>query len=255
MDIITVKNLSVQISGNKILNNISFSVVQGEILAIIGASGVGKSTLLKCMGGLLNYDGDINISAKDLKEMSARDIALKIAWLHQSVASELPYTALNFVSMSRFAKKKILEGTTKEDEKISLNALRMTGVAHLADRPVASLSGGEKQRVYLAATIAQESEILFLDEPTSFMDVQNIKQIFSLITNAKRLGKTIVLVTHDINFALRIADRMLALKDGMLEKIDFAKQFYNLAILENIFDAEFEFAKTDSDKTVLSLCY
>ena len=255
MDIITVRNLSAQISDNKILDDISFSVVQGEILAIIGSSGVGKSTLLKCIGGLLPYTGDVTIDGYDLQKLSSRDIALKIAWLHQVHTAELPYTALNFVSMSRFAKKKFFEGTTKKDIEAALNALRMTGVEHLADRLIVSLSGGEKQRVYLAATIAQGSDILFLDEPTSFMDVQNIQQVFSLIAKAKSLGKTIVVVTHDINFALRIADRIVALKDGKIEKVGFAKNFFDLILLKNIFNAEFEFAKTDNGKTVLSLCY
>lgn len=255
MDVITVENLNVQISGRKILSDITFTVKQGEVLAIIGSSGVGKSTLLKCLGGLLPYTGNVTIDGSDLQKLSSRDIALKIAWLHQVHTAELPYTALNFVSMSRFAKKKFFEGTTKKDVEIALNALRMIGVEHLADRLIASLSGGEKQRVCLAATIAQGSEILFLDEPTSFMDVQNIQQVFSLIAKAKSMGKTIVVVTHDINFALSIADRVVALKDGKVEKMGFAGSFFDLIALKNIFNAEFEFAKTDNDKTVLALCY
>lgn len=255
MDIIKVKNLSVQIANNTILRDITFNVKQGEVLAIIGSSGVGKSTLLKCMGGLLPYLGNITISNCDLKKMTARDIALKIAWLHQSLTTELPYTTLDFVAMSLFAKKRIFENTTQKDREIVLNALRMTDAAHLADRFIRTLSGGEKQRVYLAATIAQGSEIIFLDEPTSFMDVQNVKHVFSLIEKSRSAGKTVVVVTHDINFALHISDRILALKDGELERLDIAEHFLDLAVLKNIFGADFEFATTSSGKRILSLCY
>ena len=125
----------------------------------------------------------------------------------------------------------------------------------MAHRLLNSLSGGERQRVYLAATIAQGSEILFLDEPTSFMDIQNTRQLNFLMKRARNLGQTVIVVTHDINFALQISDKILALKDGRLAKFDRTENFLDLEILKNIFSADFEFAKTQGGKTILSLCY
>ena len=255
MEAIKVENLTAILNGRKILDGISFSAQSGEIVAVIGANGVGKSTLLKCMGGLLPCDGQIEIFGRNLRDMSAREVALKIAWLHQSTSVDLPYTVMDFVSMSLFAKRKIFEGARQGDREIVTQALKMVGASQMAHRPLNSLSGGERQRVYLAATIAQGSEILFLDEPTSFMDIQNTKQLNFLMKRARNLGQTVIVVTHDINFALQISDKILALKDGRLAKFDRTENFLDLEMLKNIFGADFEFAKTQGGKTILSLCY
>ncbi len=248
---VEVKELSVNIGGEQILSGASFSIRKGRFLAVIGPNGAGKSTLLKCAGGILRgWSGTVLINGERLSSMKQRDVARRIAWVPQSVSAETPYTVRQFVSMSRFALRSLLGGETGEELAAVQSALKTAGVEYLAERRLSSLSGGERQRAMIAAAIAQETDIFFLDEPTSYLDYAHQAETMSLIENLnKDEGKTIVMVTHDVNLAMHGADELLAVKGGCTVWQGQPKELFSDYLMREIFGTEFEYFSRAGLKT------
>lgn len=234
--------LSLSLNGARILSNISFSIPKGRFLGIIGPNGAGKSTLLKCIGRLnKNYTGSVKLEGKALNSMSERSIAKRIAWVHQTGSDSLPFTVREFALMSRYPWRTVLGGETREDRDIINFSLETAGVMGIAGRQLRSLSGGERQKALIAAALAQSTDILFLDEPTSFLDYRHQVETLELIERINReQGITILLVTHDINLALNAADELLAIKSGELLWAGGKDDLLSDSLLYRIFDTEFE---------------
>ncbi|MEG1641892.1 MAG: ABC transporter ATP-binding protein [Synergistaceae bacterium] len=240
---IEVKDLSLKIGDKDILKHISFSLQKGKYLAVIGPNGAGKSSLLKSLGMLYkrNLTGEIYLNNKSLFSVRAKEVAKLIAWVHQTGSDSLPYTVREFTKMSRYPWQTTLGYETKKDLEIVENALSMANVTDIAERELNSLSGGERQRALIAAALAQETEILFLDEPTSFLDYQHQVEMMDLIESInKEKGLTIIMVTHDINMALHGADEVLAMKSGTLKWSGTTQELLENGTLRTIFDTEFE---------------
>lgn len=235
--------LSLSIGDAEILDAASFSVRKGSFLAVVGPNGAGKSTLLKCAGGISRgWRGSVFINGEPLPLMKPRDVARRVAWVHQSVSAETPYSVRQFVSMSRFALRPVLGGETDEERAAVQSALETAGVAVIAERRLSSLSGGERQRAMIAAAIAQETDILFLDEPTSYLDYAHQAETLSLIESLnKDKGKTIVMVTHDVNLALHGADVLLAVKKGRTVWQGSPEGLLSGSLMTEIFGTEFEY--------------
>lgn len=238
---ISVNGLSCSFGHKTVLFDISFDIQKGEFAAIIGPNGAGKSTLLKCIGGLTVSRGDISICGESLHSMNARQTARAVAWLHQSAADDMPYTVRQFAMLSRFPWRPVLSGESDEDRAAVEAALKRAGAEKYADRNMATLSGGERQRALLAAALAQKTDILFLDEPASFLDYSSQAEMLELIEAAGGEGKTIVMVTHDINLALSSAGRIIALKAGKLMWNGAAQDFLAADMMPRIFDTDFVF--------------
>lgn len=237
-----VRDMSLSIGGISILDGISFSVERGQFLGIIGPNGAGKSSLLKCIGRLhRNFTGSVYLEGASLGLMPERAVARRIAWVHQTGSESLPFTVREFSMMSRYPWQTALSGETREDREIVGRAILTAGVEDIADRQLNSLSGGERQKALIAAALAQGTDILFLDEPTSFLDYRHQVETLELIERINReQGITILLVTHDINLALHGADELLAIKHGRLYWKGRRDELIEKELLSGIFETEFE---------------
>ena len=247
--LIEVRGLSYTIGGHAVLSDVSFTVGRGGFLAVIGPNGAGKSTLLKCAGGLRRgAAGEIMIEGRDIGQMTERERARRVAWLHQSGGDLLPFTVRQFAMMSRYPWRPILSGESDEDRRIVDGALARAGVEKLAERSLATLSGGERQRALLAAALAQGTDILFLDEPTSFLDYRQQVEMMSLVEGINREGMTVLMVTHDINLALHGSGEVLAIKEGRARWHGTTDELLGSSVLTDIFDTGFEFFRREGQR-------
>lgn len=213
-----VERYSVSLGGREILRNITFSVSPRERVAVIGPNGAGKTTLLK---GLCRIQGGgrgrIRLGGLPLERFQQLDLARRLAYVPQAEGGSAPYTVREFVEMARYPHLGPLAPVRGLDRTAIDQALRETGIVSLSSRPLGALSGGERQKALLAAALAQEADILLLDEPTAFLDPPHRREILDVLARLQRdRGTTILSVTHDVNEALAHSDRVLALREGTL---------------------------------------
>lgn len=215
---IKAKNLKVGYENKTIIEDLSLDIKKGEIVSIIGPNGSGKSTLLKSLARFLKKEnGEILIVDKNLEGMKSNDIAKVLSMLSQHNSSPSDITVKELVYYGRIPHKKWYEQRSDEDEEIVNWALENTGVAKYSNRKVFQLSGGERQRVWLAMALAQKPEILFLDEPTTYLDMCHQLELMELIKEINRkFNMTIVMVLHDLNQAARYSSRVIIMKDGTI---------------------------------------
>jgi iron complex transport system ATP-binding protein len=196
-----------------ILKDTSFRLEQGKFLSIAGPNGAGKTTLLNLISGLLKSgSGSIKISEAPLQYYSIKALARKIAVVRQEFAPVFDFSVRQVVSMARTSYLGVIAFETEADNRAIEDALEMTDIARFANRPLNQLSGGERQLVFIARALAQQTPILLLDEPTSFLDIKHQVDIYDLLKKMQlEKQKTIVAVTHDINLAAQYSDTMLLL--------------------------------------------
>ena len=195
-----VKNLSFSYGSNQILSDISLTIPRGKITTIMGANGCGKSTLFSLMTkNLTPGKGKILLEEKSIKKYSLSEFARKVSIVHQHNSAAEDITIERLVSYGRTPYQKMLGGKSEEDERLIEQALQVTGLLDLREREIGRLSGGQRQRVWIAMALAQNTELLFLDEPTTYLDIRYQLEILELV---KKLNKefdiTIVMVLHDI---------------------------------------------------------
>lgn len=212
------KNITAGYADKEILKDISLQIPVGKISVLLGANGCGKSTLFRVLGGFLSpYSGEIYLDGKQIKKYSAKQVAQRLAILPQQSITPEGLKVVDLVSQGRYPHRLAFSKFSKEDEQAVWEAMEMVGVTALAQRDISELSGGQKQRVWIALALAQQTDIIFLDEPTTFLDLTYQIEILDLLTELnRRYGKTIVLILHDINLAARYANWLFALKDGSL---------------------------------------
>ena len=204
-----------------IFNQLSIIIPKGQFIGLLGPNGTGKSTLLKMMAGLLKAQGHISINGQSIDRLKKMDMAKLISYMPQSTQLETDFTVEQVVQMGRFPHKTRFRNWSKEDTRKVEEAFELTGISHLKERFVPSLSGGERQLVYLAKIIAQDTDYILLDEPTSDLDVYHQVKVTNIIQALVKNGKTILAAIHDINFSTRICEQCLLLKDGIV--IDFGR--------------------------------
>lgn len=206
------KNTGFSIKGKDIIKDIEISVVRGEFVGIIGPNGSGKSTFLKCLYRVLKpTDGAIFVKDKDVHKMKDREAAKAMAVLAQHNDFTFDFSVIDTVLMGRTPYKKFMENDTKEDYDLSEMALERVGMGEFRDRSMATLSGGEKQRILLARTLVQKGSCIIMDEPTNHLDIKYTIQIMDIL---KSLDTTVISAIHDLNMAAQYCDRIYALKDG-----------------------------------------
>ena len=213
---IEVENLNHSYNDTLILENISFSVSRGEFFVIIGPNGSGKTTLMKVVSGIEKLQkGRLEIMGHSIQKYSRKALARKIAFVPQTISVDFPFTVTELVLMGRSPHLGILGLEQHKDLEIANKAMRFTGVAHLAHRKIYQLSGGERQRVFIARAIAQEPQVILLDEPTAALDIAHQISVMDLMEKLKKeKGLTIVMISHDINLAAMYGDQLLILKAG-----------------------------------------
>nr|WP_092070907.1 ABC transporter ATP-binding protein [Dendrosporobacter quercicolus]NSL48414.1 ABC transporter ATP-binding protein [Dendrosporobacter quercicolus DSM 1736]SDM16063.1 iron complex transport system ATP-binding protein [Dendrosporobacter quercicolus] len=239
MSILNASNLAVSIGGKAILKNISLAVPTGRITAILGPNGSGKSTLLKALSRVLPPQaGTVLLGGRNLNSLGSRELARRMAVLPQAPQSPPDLTVRDLVEHGRFPHRSWWK-TAAADQAIVNWALEQTGVRIMADRLVSTLSGGERQRTWIAMALAQQPEVLLLDEPTTYLDICHQLEIMQL---AARLnvdnGITVVMVLHDINQAAQYADHIAVLKDGTVFAAGPPEEVVNSAMLREVFRVE-----------------
>jgi len=243
---ISLHNVTYKINSYTILDNISFSVDKGSFISIIGSNGAGKSTLIKCMNRILKpSSGIVKLNGKNISSFRGVNLAQKISYVPQMI-TDLPwFTTQEFLMMSRYPYQSFFHGNSGTDDRTAVEtAMEQTETAPFKNRFLPTLSGGEKQKVMIAAALAQESDIILLDEPTSFLDPKYHDEVISLLFNINRkLEKTIISVTHDINSAILTSDLIIALKKGKLSFYGKPDDITESSILDEIYDKKFHFAE------------
>jgi len=198
------------------LGPVTLTVERGECWAIVGPNGAGKSTLLRLMAGLHSpHAGRIRLSGKDLTAISSRHRAKRLSFVPQYPPSDLDLCVRDIVLMGRFPHRSIGLFESIDDHRIAERAMEVTETLDLADRSLATLSGGETQRVHIAAAVAQQPEIMLFDEPTASLDLQHQLAIFRVLRDrAWRDGLAVVVVTHDVNLAARFCSHVALMQRG-----------------------------------------
>ncbi len=211
---IDVDHYSFALEGREILRDLTFSVAAGERVALIGPNGAGKTTLLKCLQRICRGGrGTIRVAGTPLDSYRQFELAKRLAYVPQSEGRTAPYTVRELVEMARYPHLGPLAPMGAADAAAVQRALEETGLVGLSDRSLTALSGGERQKALLASALAQETDILLLDEPTSFLDPAQQADLLEVLGRVRR---TILSVTHDLNEALGHSQRVIALRDGAI---------------------------------------
>ncbi|AGK80312.1 ABC-transport system [Streptomyces microflavus DSM 40593] len=202
----------------EIVPGLSVTVPPGRITVIVGPNACGKSTLLRAMARLLVPSaGAVLLNGRSIQEMPTKEVAAVLGILPQSPTAPEGITVSDLVGRGRYPHQGFFRRWSAEDDEAVAQALLSTDVLELADRPVDELSGGQRQRVWIAMALAQHTDILLLDEPTTFLDASHQLDVLDLLTDLNReRGVTMVAVLHDLNLACRYADHMIAMKDGRI---------------------------------------
>ena len=249
-----VENLSFSYDGKPVIENITFSANSGEAWAVIGRNGAGKSTLLKCLCGLLRRSrGTVAIDGADIAALPPREIARSLAFVPQGNGRPAPpFTVREYVTMARFPYGNFFSLPSPKDKERVDEALALTDTARLAGRRMDTLSGGEFQAALVAGAVAQDTPILMLDEPTTFLDAYHQENIRLLIERIHtQLGTIVITVTHDVNLALSTHNNILALVDGKPFFCGARDEFCANAAnsLSSIFSVDFCGVKSPGNKT------
>lgn len=235
--ILKTRNLKVSYGNKIILKNINLNIKKGEIVTIVGPNGSGKSTLIKALSRCLKpKEGNILLNGKNIKKISTKEIAKEIAILPQNKNIPSDITVGNLVSYGRYPHLKFGKRLGKKDKKIIDWAIKKTNLNNLKERFISDLSGGEKQRAWIAIALAQKPNILMLDEPTTYLDISYQIEILELIKQLNNLfGITIIMVLHDLNHATRYSDSIYVLKEGQIYKHGSPEDVLNKKLLKEIF--------------------
>lgn len=235
---IQVRNVTKKYGNKVVVDNVSVDIEKGKITSLIGPNGAGKSTLLSIISRIISKNGgEVFIDGKEIGEWESRELAKKISILKQSNHINIRLTIRELVSFGRFPYS---EGRlTSEDWKFVDEAIRHMNLEDIQHKYLDELSGGQRQRAYIAMVIAQDTEYILLDEPLNNLDMKHSVEIMKILRQlVDGLGKTIVIVIHDINFASCYSDNIIALKDGKIVKAGAADDIIDELVLEDIYDME-----------------
>lgn len=237
---IEVKNLFTGYDGVEVIHDISFKASKGQNISIIGPNGCGKSTILKAMANLIEFEGDITIDGESIKKMKRKNLAKKVALMSQNTEVYFSYTVYQTVSLGRYAHINGAFSTlSKRDEEIVLNSLKMVGLLEYKDKLISELSGGQLQRVYLARAFSQDPDILLLDEPTNHLDLKCQIEILEYINKwVKENNKIVIGVLHDLNLVLKFSEEVILIKNGKIVSTGDSNLILNSEKLKDVYDID-----------------
>ncbi|MFZ3494058.1 ABC transporter ATP-binding protein [Streptomyces sp. 5.8] len=212
---LAARGVTVGYGDRTVIDSLDVAIPQGVVTTIIGPNGCGKSTLLRTLSRLLKpTSGSVVLDGEDIARMRTRDVAKKLGLLPQAPVAPEGLTVADLVARGRHPHQSWLRQWSSDDASVVERALAMTGVADLADRPVDALSGGQRQRVWISMTLAQGTDLLLLDEPTTYLDLAHAIDVLDLVDDLHESGCTVVMVLHDLNLAARYSDNLIVMKAG-----------------------------------------
>ena len=235
--ILQIKDLSVGYGESKVLQGLNLALEKGAVTAIIGPNACGKSTLLRAMTRLLvPQTGQVLLEGVPIHTMAPRQLARRIGLLPQTPIAPEGISVLDLVSRGRHPHQGLFGRWRAEDDAAVAKALELTGTSHLAERMVGDLSGGQRQRVWIAMALTQQTDILLLDEPTTYLDINHQIEVLDLLAELNRSrGTTIVMVLHELNLAARYADLLVAMRDGDIHAAGSAQDILTEVMLSQVF--------------------
>ena len=235
-----ILNLSKSYSHKAVVSDVSFEIPKGKVTSLIGPNGAGKSTILNMISRLISRDsGDIVFDGKDIKSYKSNELSKKLAILTQTNNIQMKLTVKELVTFGRFPYSG--SNVTSEDMQKVDEAIEYMELTDFEDKFIDELSGGQRQRAYIAMVIAQDTEYIFLDEPTNNLDIYHSSNMMKIVRKlCDELGKTVVLVLHEINYAAFYSDYICAFKDGSLHKAGTVNEIINKETLKDIYNVDFE---------------
>lgn len=252
--IIELKNLSIGYGNKSVLQDVNAKINKGEIVGIIGCNGAGKSTLLKTIRGLLpKQSGEILYFGRKLESFSEKELAREVAYLQQNVEVGFGYTGKDIVLAGRYPYMKWWKGESISDEELALKCMEYTGTKELAERPVNEVSGGQKQRILLAKVLAQQTPILFLDEPTTGLDMVYQEEIFRFSKALAKMGKTILMVVHELNLAAKYCSRIILLGEGTVIADGRPDNVFTEKILSKAYNAPVRIIRSHNTNEIIEI--
>lgn len=241
-EMLQVENLDFHIDTAQILSQVSLSVSKNEFVGLIGPNGSGKSTILKNIYRQYSPSaGMIYLNGKDVFKMKSKEVAQQMAVVAQENQPDFDFSVREMVMMGRYSRKKMFEQDDERDREVAAKALAMVGMQGTEERSFLSLSGGEKQRIYLAMAFAQESELIILDEPTNHLDIGYQLYIMEIMREFK--DKTIFTSVHDMNLAARYCDRIILLQKGKIIANGTPEEVLTVERIRSVFHVNAEIGK------------
>ena len=246
---IEVKDLSFAYGEHEVLHGVSFKAKAGEFLSILGPNGVGKSTLFRCVLGLLrDYKGSITVEGRDAKSLSIRETAKLIAYIPQSSHPAFNYSVRDIVLMGTTSGLGTFSTPKKEDLRRVDEALEKIGIPHLADRCFHRISGGERQLALIARALVQRAPVLMLDEPTASLDFGNQLLVLGCARELAREGYTVIQTTHNPEQSFMFSDRILALRDGRVLTEGRPRDVLTSDMMRRLYGVEVEVSSLFDDR-------
>lgn len=244
-----VKNLSFSYGDRLIIDDISFKVQDNQLISVLGPNGVGKSTLFKCILGLLKkYKGNIFVAGKNIKDFNISEMAKLIAYIPQAHYPSFNYSVFNMVLMGTTVQVSSVSSPGKKQIELAETALERLGINHLKDRGYMQISGGERQLVLLARALVQEAKILILDEPTSNLDFGNQIKVLEQIKDLTKEGYTVIQSTHNPDQTFLFSDTILAMKEGRILKWGKPEDIFSEDLIQSLYDVDVDVQSLYDDK-------
>jgi iron complex transport system ATP-binding protein len=237
---LSTKGLSLAYDGVPIIRDLNLAIPTGKISALVGGNGCGKSTLLRGLARLLKpHGGTVYLDGESIFQLSTKEVAQQLGILPQGPVAPEGLTVRDLVAQGRYPYQNWLQQWSAKDEKIVQQALEITDLLKLTDRALDTLSGGQRQRAWIAMALAQDTDILLLDEPTTFLDLAHQIEVLDLLYELNQTqGRTIVMVLHDLNQACRYADYLVAVKEGRIFAAGEPKQAMTEEMVQEVFGLE-----------------
>jgi len=242
MNVIETKNLDLAYEDHQVVVNLNLTIPAGKITSLIGPNGCGKSTILKALGRILKPRGGfVYLNSRDIQQLPTKTVAKALSILPQAPVAPSGLTVWELVSYGRFPRRKTIGKLTAEDREIIDWTLEETNLADLGTAVVDNLSGGQRQRVWIAMAIAQQTELILLDEPTTYLDLAYQLEVLEMLEKLNRERNcTIAMVLHDLNLASRFSDYLIAVLDGRIIAEGSAEAVMVPAVLHDTFGIDGE---------------
>lgn len=258
MAILEILSLNAGYGNGDIIHDLSFSLNKGEFLSVLGRNGSGKSTLIKAIQGLLrDMSGNIIVDGKEMSSHKPRELARKIAYVPQLFEAYFQFSVEEIILMGRYVHQGKFSGLSAKDKSIIDETMELTEITRFKEKKIAHLSGGERQRVFIARALAQDTPLLFLDEPSAHLDINYQVEIYQIL---KRLqeekGKTILTAEHNINLAIPYSQRLLFLKAGRIHSLGPPEELITRSNIREVFHTDVDVRKNlHSGRPEISLTF